>query len=280
MATRSKFSKYNDVNTKGETPLHLAAKNKNHDVKVYIENLLTKGVDVNARNNRDINRYNALQSLIAGESDNSDENLPVVNNYLQDLISSDNADKFEIPLRIKRTFSIDLRKSLHAFGNAGIDVNNQTTFGDGILHLIATREENTPVLKYFISNFPDTNLNIINKKNENCLHVYVTHDLLEEIIELFESIAEYDHCSLRALLSSKDIFRRTPWNLMIGGAAYYTSVENLKTIFSYGVSPKVNDTLGNTLLHQMCGVSHGYVYGDVLEYLLDVGTDINAQNMY
>ncbi|CAC5394680.1 unnamed protein product [Mytilus coruscus] len=314
MATRRKLLKYNEVNTKGETSLHLAAKNKNHYGKVYLENLLTKGIDVNARNkwgqtplhyaaiagclqnietltrffgidvnSRDINRYNALQSLIAandGESNNSDDNLPERNNYLQDLISSDNADKFEMPLRMKRTFSIDLRKSLQTLVNAGIDVNNQTTFGDGILHLISTREENTPLLKFFISNFPDTNLNLINKKSENFLHVYVTNELLEEIIELFECLAEYDHSSLRALLSSKDILGRTPWNLMIGGSGYCTSSENLKTILSYGVSPEVNDTIGNTVLHQICGVSHGYAYGDVLEYLLEIGADINAQNMY
>ncbi|CAC5388640.1 unnamed protein product [Mytilus coruscus] len=309
MATRSELRKYNEVNTKGETPLHLAAKNKTHDGKVYIENLLTKGVDINARNkwgqtplqyaaiagclqnieiltkysgidvnSRDINGYNALQSLIAandGESNNLDDNLPAMN-----LLSSNNADTFEMPLRIKRTFSSQLRKSLQALVNAGIDVNNQTTFGDGILHLIATRDENTTLLKFFISNFPDTNLNLINKKKENFLHVYVTHELLKEIMELFECIAESDHSSLRALLSGRDVLGRTPWNLMIGGAGYCTSAENLKTILSYGVSPEVNDTLGNTVLHQICGVSHGYAYGDVLEYLLEIGADINAQNMY
>ncbi|CAC5388634.1 unnamed protein product [Mytilus coruscus] len=308
MATSRKLIKYNEVNTKGETPLHLAAKNKNHDGKVYIENLLTKGEDINALNkwgqtplqyaaiagclqnievltkysgtdvnSRDINGYNALQSLIAandGESNNLDDNLPAMN-----LLSSNNADISEMPLRTKRTFSIQLRKSLQALVNAGIDVNNQTTFGDGILHLIATREENTPLLKFFISNFPDRNLNLINKKHENFLHVYVTHELLKEIMELFECIAESDHSSLRTLLSSRDILGRTPWNLMIGRGDY-TTAENLKTILSYGVSPEVNDTLGNTVLHQICGVSHGEAYGDVLEYLLEIGADINAQNMY
>ncbi|VDI31627.1 blast:Ankyrin repeat and death domain-containing protein 1A [Mytilus galloprovincialis] len=308
MATSRKLIKYNVVNTKGETPLHLAAKNKNQDGKVNIANLLTKGEDINARNkwgqtplqyaaisgclqnieiltkcsgieinSRDINGYNALQSLIAandGESSNSDDNLPVM-----DLLSSDNADIPELPLRTKRTFSIQLRKSLQALINAGIDVNNQTTFGNGILHLIATREENTPLLKFFIANFPDTNLNLINKKNENFLHVYVTHELVEEVMELFESIAKSDHSSLRALLSSGDVLGRTPWNLMIG-AGDYTTAENLKTILSYGVSLEVNDTLGNTVLHQICGVSHGEAYGDVLEYLLEIGANINAQNMY
>ncbi|XP_071148372.1 ankyrin repeat and death domain-containing protein 1A-like [Mytilus edulis] len=67
---------------------------------------------------------------------------------------------------------------------------------------------------------------------------------------------------------------------MIGGKGYTTSAKNLKTILIYGVSPEVNDTFGNTVLHQICGVSHGYVYGDVLEYLLEIGADINAQNMY
>ncbi|CAC5388650.1 unnamed protein product [Mytilus coruscus] len=253
----------------------IPAKNKNHDGKVYIENLLTKGEDINARNkwgqtplqyaaiagylqnietltkysgidvnSRDINGYNALQSLIAandGESNNSDDNL-----HAMDLLSSNNADKSEMPLRIKRTFSIQLRKSLQALINAGINVNNQTTFGDGILHRISTREENTPLLKFFIANFPDTNLNLINKKNENFLHVYVTHELLKEIMELFKCIAEYDQSSLRALLSSRDVLGRTPLNLMTGGGVDYTTAENLKTILSYGVSPEVRDTLGNT----------------------------------
>ncbi|XP_071150451.1 serine/threonine-protein phosphatase 6 regulatory ankyrin repeat subunit C-like [Mytilus edulis] len=173
MATKSEFRKYNKVNTKGETPLHLAAKNEKHDGKIDIEKLLTKGVDVNARNkwgqtkkssgidvnSKDINGYNALQSLIAandGESNNSDDNLPVMSICLPG-DDDDDADIFKMPLRVyghmKKTFSIDLRKSLQALINAGIDVNNQTTFGDGILHLIATREENTPLLKFFYFKF-------------------------------------------------------------------------------------------------------------------------------
>ncbi|CAG2223028.1 unnamed protein product [Mytilus edulis] len=234
-----------------------SSKNENLDGKIDIENLLTKGADINARNkwgqtplqyaaiadclqnieimtkysgidinSRDINGYNALQSLIAandGESINLDDNLPVMST--SDTLSSDDADIIKMIQRLhgpkKKTFSIDLRKSLQVLVNAGIDVNHQTTFGD-----------------------------------------------------------EYDLSSLRALLSSRDVLGRTPWNLMIGGVGYTTSAENLKTILSYGVSPEVRDTLGNTVLHTICGVSHGEAYGDVLKYLLEIGADINAQNMY
>ncbi|XP_052080119.1 uncharacterized protein LOC127718190 [Mytilus californianus] len=313
MSSSSKRRKYNEVNTKDETPLHLAAKNKNVDGQEYIKNLLSKGLDPNARNkwgqtplhyaaiagclqnietltktsgidvnNRDINGYNALQSMVAangGESNNSINYLHAMDNYVEMLLSSDNPDDIEMP----ETLNADLRKSLQALVNAGSDVNNQTTFGHGILHLIATREDNTPLLKFFISNFPDINLNLLNKKNENFLHVYVSNALLEEIIDLLEWIEMHDNLNscLRALLSSTDVMGRTPWNLMIvGDGFYYTSAADLRKIFSFGVSPEGNDNLGNTILHRICGVSHGDAYVDVLEHLLKIGANINAQNIY
>ncbi|CAC5404510.1 unnamed protein product [Mytilus coruscus] len=86
---------------------------------------------------------------------------------------------------------------------------------------------------------------------------------------------------LRTLLSSTDVMGRTPWNLMIvGDGFYYTSASNLRKIFSFGVSPEGNDNLKNTVLHRICGVSHGDAYVDVLEYLLEIGAYINAQNIY
>ncbi|VDI82392.1 serine/threonine-protein phosphatase 6 regulatory ankyrin repeat subunit A [Mytilus galloprovincialis] len=275
--------KDNRVNTKGETSLHLAAKNKNPDGKVTIENLLTKGIDINARNkwgqtalqyaaiagclqnietlikspgidinSIDINGYNALQSLIAsidGESPSFTDNDRLV-----------------------------LRTSLQALVNAGIDVNNQTVFGDSILHLIALQQDNPPLLKFFISNFPDINLDLINKKNENFFHVYVAEERLKFIVEFCEWNAEkYSGSRLKTLLCSRDIRGKTPWTLMIGNTGVSSNFQN---ILDYAVSPYVNDNLGNTVLHQTGGILYGRSHSEFLEYMLKGGADLNAQNMY
>ncbi|XP_052080115.1 uncharacterized protein LOC127718187 [Mytilus californianus] len=310
---RSTTCKYNEVNAKGETRLHFSAKKKNLDGQDFIENLLTKGVDINARNkwgqtplhyaaiagclqnietltkspgidinSRDINGYNALQSLIAandGESTDSDDDLEdylfTMENYLDRVQSTDDINDIEMP---EKTLSVDLRKSLQVLVNAGINVNNQTVYGDGILHLIALRKENPPLLKFFISNFPDISLDLINKKNENFLHVYVSDERLEDIVELFEWIAEkYSGSILKALLSSRDIRGKTPWTLLIGNTG---ESANFRKMLDYAVSPYVNDNLGNTVLHQTCGILYGRSHSEFLEYMLKVGADINAQNMY
>ncbi|VDI53299.1 serine/threonine-protein phosphatase 6 regulatory ankyrin repeat subunit A [Mytilus galloprovincialis] len=313
MSTKSTKCKYKKINAKGETPLHLAAKSINLGGEDSIENQLTKGVDINARNkwgqtplqyaaiagclqnietltrspgidinSRDINGYNALQSLIAakdGESADSDDDLEddafTMENYFERVQSLDDMVDVEMP---EKKSSVELRKSLQVLVNAGIDVNNQTVFGDTILHLIALREENQPLLKFFISNFSDINLNIINKKNETFLHVYVSHERLEDIVELFVWIADkYSGSSLKALLSSRDIRGKTPWSLMIGNTG---EAANFQTILEYAVLPYVNDNLGNTLLHQTCGILYGRSHAAFLEHLLKGGADLNEQNMY
>ncbi|CAC5403395.1 unnamed protein product [Mytilus coruscus] len=313
MSTTITQCKYNEVNAKGDTPLHLAAKSISLGSQDSIENLLTKGVDINARNkwgqtplhyaaiagslhnietltkspgidinSTDINGYNALQSLIAakdGESADSDDDLEddflTMENYLERVQSSDDIDDVTMP---EQKSSVDLRKSLQVLVNAGIDVNNQTVFGDSILHLIALREENPSLLKFFISNFADINLNLINKKNENFLHVYVSHERLEDIVELFEWIADkYSGSNLKALLSSREIRGKTPWSLLIGNTG---EAANFRKILDYAVSPDVYDNLGNTVLHQTCGILYGRSHAEFMEYMLKGGADLNAQNMY
>ncbi|CAG2223029.1 unnamed protein product [Mytilus edulis] len=231
---------------------------------------------------RDINGYNALQSLIAAkdcESADSDDDLEddsfTMENYLERVQSLDDMVDVEMP---EKKSSVELRKSLQVLVNAGIDVNNQTVFGDTILHLIVLREKNQPLLKFFISNFSDINLNIINKKNETFLHVYVSHERLEDIVELFVWIADkYSGSSLKALLSSRDIRGKTPWSLMIGNTG---EAANFQTILEYAVLPYANDNLGNTLLHQTCGILYGRSHAAFLEHILEGGADLNAQNMY
>ncbi|VDI31626.1 Hypothetical predicted protein [Mytilus galloprovincialis] len=304
MSTTRTQCKYNEVNAKGETPLHLAAKIKNTGGENSIENQLTKGVDVNARNkwgqtplhyaaisgclhnietlikssgidinSRDINGYNALQSLIAGDDGENDYVLTFGSYRLRVLSADRILDDVEMSEK-----SVDLRKSLQALVNAGIDVNNQTVFGDGVLHLIALRKDNPPSLKFFISNFPDIRLNLINKKNENFLHVYVPRERLEDIVKLFEWIADkFSGSTIKELSSGKDICGKTPWSLMIGNTGEYADFRN---ILVYAVSPDVNDNLGNTVLQQTCGNSYSYSHLEFLEYMLKVGADINAQNIY
>ncbi|CAC5394678.1 unnamed protein product [Mytilus coruscus] len=273
----------NRVNIKGETSLHLAAKNKNPDGQVSIENLLTKGVDPNARNKWDQTplHYAAIAGCLQNietltRSPGIDVNSRDINGYnaLHSLISANDGESPSFTDNDR----LVLRKCLQALVNAGIDVNNQTVFGDSILHLIALRQDNPPLLKYFISNFPDINLDLINQKNENFFHVYVAEERLEDIVEFFEWIAEkYSGSRLKALLCCRDIHGKSPWTLMIGNTG---ESANFQKILDYAVSPYVNDNLGNTVLHQTCSILYGRSHSEFLEYMLKGGADLNAQNMY
>ncbi|XP_071148967.1 uncharacterized protein [Mytilus edulis] len=304
MSTKRTQCKYNKVNAKGETPLHFAAKDINLKSQNSIKNLLTKGENINARNkwgqtplhyaatagclhnietltkssgidinSRDVNGYNALQSLIAGDNGESDYVLKFEGYCLRVLSADRILDDVEMSEK-----SVDLRKSLQTLVNAGIDVNSQTVFGDGVLHLIALRKDNPSLLKFFISNFPEIRLNLINKKNENFLHVYVPRERLEDIVKLFEWIADkYSGSIMKELSSRKDIRGQTPWTLMIGNTGEYADFRN---ILDYSVSPDVIDNLGNTVLQQTCGNSYSHSHLEFLEYMLKIGADINAQNIY
>lgn len=280
----------NDVNAKRETPLHLAAGITSGAAVNLIEMLLSKGGDINCQNKwgqtplhyaaiadcfenilrltavpnvdvniTDLNGYNALHCLIC-----SGEN-PSLNFF---------ADTDEEEQEV----SSDLKQAIHALVKAGTKINCQTKCGHTILHLASTRDNNSPLLKYILQNFPEIDLKAKNQMSENFLHVYAGSEIFEEISDLLDEIAEANLPLVRELLNDKNVLGRTPWTNMIDDAN--VSEEFIKKVLSYGVSVNSADNLGNTVLHRIAGVSTGIVYCGIIDLLIEGGADITAKNVY
>ena len=279
----------NDLNAKGETPLHLAARNKSDGSVKLIEILLLKGGDINCQNKWgqtplhyaaiadcfdnllrltavpnvdvnivDLNGYNALHCLIC-----SDEN-PGLNFF------GDTDEEEEV--------SPGLKQAIHALVKAGTKINSQTKCGQSILQLASTRDNNSPLLKYILRNFPEIDLKAKNQMGENFLHVYAGSEIFEEISDLLVEVAEANLSIVRELLNDKNVLGRTPWTNMIDDAN--VSEEFIKKILSYGVSVNTVDNLGNTALHRIAGVSTGIFYSGIIDLLVEGGADMTAENVY
>ena len=279
----------NDVNAKGETPLHLAARNKSDAGIKLIEVLLSKGGDINCQNKwgqtplhyaaiadcfenlprlttvpnvdvniTDLNGYNALHCLIC-----SDEN-PSLNFF------GDTDEQEQV--------SPDLKQAIHVLVKAGTKINSQTKCGYTILHLASTRDNNSPLLKYIFRSFPEIDLKAKNQMGENFLHVYAGSEIFEEISDLLDEVAEANLSIVRELLNDKNVLGRTPWTNMIDDAN--VSEEFIKKILSYEVSVNTVDNLGNTALHRIAGVSTGIFYSGIIDLLVEGGADITIENVY
>lgn len=283
----------NGINAKGETPLHLAAINTSQEGEVLAEILLAKGGDVNMKNNWGqtpalyaaiTDSFETLQKLIAAP--NIDIDVVDLNGYnaLHCLIS------YRKPPSIEETtyhfedyedvedVSFDLKQALCQLVKTGIKLNCQTNFGNSILHLAARREDNTPLLRFILRNFPEIDLRRKNQMGENFLHVYGHCEIFENVSELLDEIAMTRPTVLRELFAEKDIFGRTPWENMIDNANF--SIDFLQKVLSYGISANTADNLGNTALHRIAGVSMGITCTTLIEFLIQSGADVNTENVY
>ena len=285
----SQVVEVNEVNAKGETPLHLAARNKSDGGVQLIEMLLLKGGDVNCQNKWGqtplhyaaiADCFDNLQRLTAVAS--VDVNIVDLNGYnaLHCLICSDENPslKFFGDTDEEEEVSPGLKQAIHVLVKAGTKINSQTKCGQTILHLASTRDNNSPLLKYILRNFPQIDLKAKNQMGENFLHVYAASEIFEEVSDLLVEVAEANLPIVRELLDDKNVLGRTPWTNMIDDAN--VSEEFIKKILSYGVSVNTVDNLGNTALHRIAGVSAGMFYSGIIDLLMEGGADITAENVY
>ncbi|XP_015756187.1 PREDICTED: serine/threonine-protein phosphatase 6 regulatory ankyrin repeat subunit C-like [Acropora digitifera] len=225
----------NDTNAKGETPLHLAAINTSQEGVVLTEILLAKGGDVNMKNNWDqtpvlyaaiTDSFETLQKLIAAPNIDIDVADLKGYNALHCLLSYRKPPSIEEETyhleddEDLEVVSSDLKQALCQFVKTGIKLNCQTNFGNSILHLAARREDNTPLLRFILRNFPEIDLRSKNQMGENFLHVYGDCEIFENVSELLDEIASTSLPVLTELLAEKDIFGRTPWGNMIDDANF------------------------------------------------------------
>lgn len=285
----SQIVEVNEVNAKGETPLHLAARNKSDGGVQLIEMLLLKGGDVNCQNKWGqtplhyaaiADCFDNLQRLTAVAS--VDVNIVDLNGYnaLHCLICSDENPslKFFGDTDEEEEVSPGLKQAIHVLVKAGTKINSQTKCGQTILHLASTRDNNSPLLKYILRNFPQIDLKAKNQMGENFLHVYAASEIFEEVSDLLVEVAEANLPIVRELLDDKNVLGRTPWTNMIDDAN--VSEEFIKKILSYGVSVNTVDNLGNTALHRIAGVSAGMFYSGIIDLLMEGGAYITAENVY
>ena len=286
----SETANVNDVNAKKETPLHIAAMNTSEEGTLLTEILVGKGGDVNSQNKwgQTPLHYAAIAGCLQNLKTltavtNIDTNIVDVNGYnaLHCLIGSGKVpslDNFEDMEDADGELSSDLKKAIHLLVNVGTSINCQTKSGHSILHLASTRNDNTPLLKHILQNFPEIDLRPKNKMGENFLHVYVGSEIFEEICDVLDEIAEKNLPVLKELLTDKNVLGKTPWNTMIDDGN--VSEEVIQRILSYGVSVKTVDNLGNTALHRIGGVSAGIYYSGIIDLLVSAGADVNAENVY
>ena len=279
----------NDVNAKGETPLHIAAGMLSQVGANILEILVSKGADVNSQNKWGqtplhyaaiADCFENLQKLIAVA--NADVNIVDLNGYnaLHCLICSGKDPSLEFfEDTDEQEVCSDLKKAMHALVNAGTKINCQTKCGHTILHLASTRDNNTPLLKYILQNFSEIDMKAKNKMGENFLHVYAGSEIFEEISDVLDEIAVANlPIRVRELLNDRNVLGRTPWTNMVDNAN--VSEEFIKKILSYGISVNTVDNLGNTVLHRIAGVSTGIVYSEIIDLLIEAGADINSLNVY
>ena len=281
-------SNINEVNLKGETALHLAAKNNSMGCVLMIEILIGTGANLNARNKWGQTPLHYAAIVESKESidcltnaTNVDVNAKDANGYnaLHCLINSNNATNPDIFDDANNTTPPVVHEAIRILVQAGTTINAQTKYGHSILHLAAVREDNTSLLHYMLTHLPTINLNLKNKMGENFLHVYAASEIFEEIIVVFDRIGKENGVSkLRELLNEQNVLGRTPWNIMVDDVN--ASKEAVNRIMSYGVSVNVTDNLGNTAIHRIAGVSSAISYCDVLETFIKKVLDINTRNIY
>nr|XP_034319107.1 putative ankyrin repeat protein RF_0381 isoform X1 [Crassostrea gigas] len=242
-----------DVNIKnkwGQTPLHYAVFLESPNNVGFL--LDQQSIDVNAA---DINWYTPLHCCFR---------LGAYSNIENRYFLKENSTLVEIVDKLVP---------------AGANIKAQTKYGDSILHLIAKRDDNTPLLKHIFVNYAtsDLDLHLQNLKGENFLHVYMIIEIYEKVIDTMEFIASnFSDITVKILLNCPDLVGRAPWAYMIDTSNI--NKKSLRRLHDLHANLTTSDNLGNTAVHRLAGVST--IYNDILEFLLFANVDVKAKNVY
>ncbi|KAK3097985.1 hypothetical protein FSP39_015068 [Pinctada imbricata] len=234
----------NDVNFKGETPLHLAVKrNEENPVKRI---LMEFRPNVNARN-----KWHQTPLHYAVNS-GKNENLNVLLNTEGIDIDAKDLNGYTPLLCLvdaHEEASPDWASGFRSLLEAGANRNSKTTYGYGILHLAAAKRNNTNFLSTILDLIPDVDLLSLTTMDENFLHIYMfqfaeVYEIAQEFIE--KSLKKED---ARALLNQRDAFGNTPFSLVMEDRNFDSNF--ISTLLSFGADATTTDFLGNTILHRL-----------------------------
>lgn len=284
LASNVEFLSSGDL--RGDSPLHLAVRWINSK-GVELMNVLTScGADVNIKNKWG---QTPLHYAVYLESPNNvafllnqqniDVNTADINGFtpLHCCFPFSTESNIDDPYALKeQSTTVDIVYKLIL---AGADIKAQTKYGDSILHLIANRDDNTPLLKHIFDNCVTYNLDLHlqNLKGENFLHVYMINEVFENVLEIIDFIdLNFIKNTVKALLNSTDVRGRAPWAYMVD--TFNTDEDSLARLYSLHADLGISDNLGNTAVHRLAGVST--IYNDILEFLLFANVDVNAKNVY
>ncbi|XP_062614578.1 uncharacterized protein LOC134276333 [Saccostrea cucullata] len=162
---------------------------------------------------------------------------------------------------------------------AGADINATTKYGNSILHLIVRKDDNSELLKLMLEKYLGFNVYIKNYMGENFLHVYVTSEVIEKVIENIEFISiNLSEEAVKTLLNDKDIYGRAPWANMIDTGNI--DADSLVRMIELGSDIFSADCMKNTALHRLAGVSWGISFLDILEILMNANVNLNSKNVF
>lgn len=283
LASNVEFLSSGDL--RGDSPLHLAVRWINPK-GVELMNVLTScGADVNLKNKWG---QTPLHYAVFVESPNNvaflldQESITVnsadINGYTPlhccfRFRANSNDDPYSLK---EKSATVDI---IYKLILAGADIKAQTKYGDSILHLIAKRDDNTPLLKHIFDNYFTLNLNLHqqNLKDENFLHVYMISEVFEKVTEIIDFIdLNFIKNTVNDLLNTTDLMGRAPWAYMID--TFNIDEDSLARLYSLHADLTTSDNLGNTAVHRLAGVST--IYNDILEFLLFANVEVNAKNVY
>lgn len=274
---------------RGDSALHLAVRWVDQIGEKLISTLVSSGADINRKNKW--GQTPLHHAVYSGSSRNVrcllsrtgiDVNLADVNGYTPlhccfrfklDMENIEDSERYSLE---EGDECLDIVKMLI---HGGANINKVTKYGSSILHFIARRDDNTPLLRFILEMHLGFNLFLKNTIGENFLHVYVVSEVFENVVEIVEFIAaNYCRDTVKRLLNDEDIFGRAPWSYMIDTANI--DRDTVLRFSEFGIDLMSADRMRNTPLHRLAGVSCVSVLTDVLEILTYGNTKVNSRNVY